>query len=326
MPGDERFFDATCACFDLGAMTARPVAIAGGLSNDLYHVTTDRGEFAVKRMVANAHAASFKRNVEASFAVERLAQRAGIAMPAPVPVAGSGEALGRVADGIEECWVRVHAWVNAARVDEDRIEPGDIASLGAILAILHSLPISGNGLASWPETPSMDRDWRTALNVGGDAAQATGPLTNSIDILEEIVRRGRQASRSRRVLSHRDLDAKNLLRGRRGDLIVIDWDAAGPVDAQWDAVNVAMDWSGVRQGPVSESSFEGFLDAYTLAGGKLDPIRPEHFAGWSEGVLDWLWFNLERAGSPDSAESLRGRREMEHTARFLARAATWIAK
>ncbi len=321
---DSGFFEETCACFDLGTIVARPEVIPGGLSNRLYRVVTGRGQYAVKRMVANANSASFKHNVEASFAVEQLAQAAGIAMPAPIPAAGTNEALARIADGEEHCWVRVHSWVGAERITEVEIDPGDIAAVGAILATLHGLPTLDAGSTSAQDPHSMERDWRTALHASAYAPRAVPSLLGAIDGLEGLVGRGYAVPRSTPVLSHRDLDAKNLLRGDRGELIVIDWDAAGPVDPQWDAVGVAMDWSGVRQGPVSQPAFDGFLDAYALAGGHLDPITPEHFAGWAEGVLDWLWFNLERAGSPDPSERLRGRREVGATARFLPAAAAWI--
>lgn len=323
---DLGFLEEACARFDLGTIVASPVSVAGGLSNRLYRVTTNRGEFAVKRMVANATSASFKRNVEASFAIERLALAAGIAMPVPIPpVAGSDEALGKVADNDEPCWVRVHEWVSATRIDEDKIARGDIASLGAILAKLHRLPPPGpdHALGPDPQRPTSERDWRSALVNQSEA----GPLIEAIAVLEDIVRVGHATPRSERVLSHRDLDAKNLLRDAGGALIVIDWDAAGPVDAEWDAVGVAMDWSGIRKGRkgyLSRWTFEAVLDAYVMAGGRLGPVGPASFTGWCEGVLDWLWFNVERMGSPDAIERGRGRSEVEATERFLPTAAAWI--
>jgi hypothetical protein len=67
------------------------------------------------------------------------------------------------------------------------------------------------------------------------------------------------------------------------------------------------------------------LDAYANAGGELAPIRPAHFAGWAEGMLDWLWFNLERRGSTDAIERRLGESEVDVTTAFLPTAATWIA-
>jgi aminoglycoside phosphotransferase (APT) family kinase protein len=320
MSSDRRFFEEVCQRFGLGTIAATPVAVEGGLSNRLSRVTTNRGDYAVKRMVANADSPSFKRNVEASFAVERLAYAAGIAMPEPIPVSSSGEALGRILDRGDLCWVRVHRWVSARRVAAEDIEPGDVAQLGGILAALHRLPFAS------PESPSRrppapERDWRAALS-----SHAAAPaLFDAIVALENIVRPGYEAPRPGRVVSHRDLDAKNVLRDEHGTLIVIDWDAAGPIDPQWDVIGVAMDWSGVWHGAVSPEAFEAVLEAYANAGGTLEPVTPASFTGWAEGTLDWLWFNLERSASPDPGERLRGQAEVEATVRFLPTAAVWIA-
>ncbi len=321
MSADRQFFEAVCRCFDLGTLGATPVTVEGGLSNRLFRVTTNQGEYAVKRMVANAEAPSFKRNVEESFAVDRLALAASIAMPGPIPVPGSDEALGRITDRGEPCWVRVHRWVSAKRVKAEEIEPGDLAQVGGILAALHRLPLSSREVPA-PHVPSApERNWRAALSSHAGAPA----LIDTIEVLEDTVRRGYLTDTSRRVLSHRDLDAKNLLRRADGTLVLIDWDAAGSVNPQWDAIGVALDWSGIWHGAVSREAFEAILDAYTIAGGTLEPVTPASFAGWAEGMLHWLWFNLERSGSTDPGERPRGQAEVEATVRFLPVAADWIA-
>lgn len=315
--------DDVCRRFDLGAARATPVAVAGGLSNRLYRLVTDRGEFAVKRMVANADAPEFKHDVEAAFSVERRAQAAGIAMPEPIPVARSNDALGRITDDEGSCWVRVHRWVDGTPIDPNNIEPGDRAAVGAIVAALHQLPLIDDAgttpVAAWS---IPDRDWPTALA----AFPSASALSEAVPALEEIVRRGYDRVRPNPVLSHRDLDAKNLLRDVRVRLIVLDWDAAGPTDAQWDAVGVAFDWSGIWQGTVSPAAFAEVLDAYVAGSGRLDPITPESFAGWAEGMLDWLWFNLGRAGSPDERERQLGHAEVAVMTQLLPLAAAWIGK
>ncbi len=313
--------DDVCRRFDLGTARAAPVAVAGGLSNRLYHLVTELGEFALKRMVANAHAPEFKRNVEAAFAIERLAQAAGIAMPEPIPVAGSDEALGLITDDEGPCWVRVHRWVEASPVDPGNLEPRDRAEVGAILAALHGLPLIDDATTTPVAAGSMpDRDWTAALAAHPFAVSLAGPVS----VFEEIVRRGYGHPRSGPVLSHRDLDAKNLLRDGQGRLILLDWDAAGPTDAQWDVIGVAMDWSGIREGTASSQRFADILDGYSVAGGSVDPVTPASFAGWCEGVLDWLWFNVERSSSTDRHERHRGELEVNDTARFLPLAAAWI--
>ncbi len=315
-----RFLEDVCATFDLGTIRGTPRLVEGGLSNRLYHLATNRGEYAVKRMVANAEAAGFKANVEGAFAVERLAHAAGIAMPAPVPVPGTSEALARVMERDRPCWVCVHEWVFAEQVSTDQLQPGDVDRIGAILAALHRLPPPTRASTAKGSAPPPARDWRTALARRTD----DGSLFAAIELLEEIARRGHAAPASGQAWSHRDLDAKNLLRDASGELIVIDWDAAGPIDPRWDVVGVAMDWSGVREGRFSPQSFEAMLDAYALAGGQPGSVGLDSFAGWSEGVLDWLWFNLERSGASDPGERRLGESEVGHSARFLPVAAAWI--
>jgi thiamine kinase-like enzyme len=318
MPPHPEFFADISTRFDLGTPIAPVVAISGGLSNRLYRLETDQGVFAVKRMVANADAPAFKANVEAAFVAEQRAREAGIPMPEPVPSADLGEALSRIMDREKPCWVRVHRWVDASVITPDDVRPADRARVASILATMHRL--------SYPDDPSpatyaASRDWTSAL----PAALNQPALIDAIVRLEEIVHRGYATAASARVLSHRDLDAKNLLRTTGGDLIVIDWDAAGPVVAQWDVAGVAMDWSGIREGRFSPEAVGQFLRDYTAAGGHTAPISPESFAGWAEGVLDWLWFNLERSQASDPAERALGQAEVIASTLFIPDAARWIS-
>ncbi len=327
MSNDCRFFGNVCERFGLGTVTGRPLVIAGGLSNRLHHIVTDRDEYAVKRMVANADSDAFKQNVEASFAVERLAHAAGIAMPEPVPVPGSTEALGRIDHDGTPCWVRVHRWVSATPLGAESIDPVDTEWVGSMLASLHRLPASRVELLPALHAAAPERNWREALPLRDERPAPRldfAAVLDGIDFLEGIVRDGYRQTPARGVLSHRDLDAKNVLRDESGTLIVIDWDAAGPVHAQWDAIGVAMDWSGIRESNPSRRRFTTLLDAYVAAGGVLDPLTPASFTGWTEGVLEWFWFNLERTVADDPNERRRGRTEVEATARFLPRAASWI--
>lgn len=320
MPSATDFFSEVCRRFGLGQTTLPPVVVPGGLSNRLYHLRTDQGEFAVKRMVANADSPAFQRNVEAAFVVEQRAAAAGISMPIPIPVPGSGYALARMADQNGPCWVRVHRWIAGEGVEADNLAPGDLDDLATILARLHDLPCDDIVSDAALEAPSVARDWTTALARHADIA---GSLHESVASLEHIVRLGYESGSRADVLSHRDLDAKNLLRGPDG-FIVLDWDAAGPTNAHWDTVVMALDWAGVRADAISTDAFERFLAAYTEAGGTLGPIREASFAGWAEGVLDWLWFNLDRASSADPLEQNLGRHEVAASARFMPSAAEWI--
>lgn len=317
---DMRFFADICSRFDLGNVIGPPIDVPGGLSNRLYRLRTDRGEFAVKRMVASAESPSFQGNVEAAFAVEQRAADAGIAMPSPVPVQETGQALARIAAQNGSCWVRVHRWIAGDPVRADQFGSQGRDELATILARLHRLPCADLLPDTALEATPAVRDWEAAFHHHG---KLTPSLSQYIAELERIIRLGYDSGVGADVVSHRDLDPKNLLRTTDG-LSVIDWDAAGPTNAHWDTMIMALDWSGVRDDGISTDAFERFLAAYTNAGGMLGQIKTASFSGWAEGVLDWLWFNLERATANDPIEHQLGRSEVTISARFIPPATEWI--
>jgi hypothetical protein len=238
--------------FALGRPVGPAEPVTGGLSNELWRLVTGQGGWAVKRMVTNAHRPEFTANVEASYAVERRAWAAGVAMPEPVPDPATGQALAPVGGSL----VRVHRWV------EGTTAGGSPADAAALLATIHAA-----GPARWaaPPEPAWDGD-RWGAEVG--------PLARRV------------AQAPERVLvidSHRDLDPKNTLRGTDGALLAIDWDAAGPVCAVQEAVAVALDFSGGQPG-----AFRAALRAYERKRSVVVPREPWVFGGWVAAQGGWL--------------------------------------
>jgi Ser/Thr protein kinase RdoA (MazF antagonist) len=247
--------ERVAATFGLGLPVWEPVTVAGGLSNQLWRLDTDRGAFAVKRMVANAERQALVENVEAAFAIERRAWAAGVPVPEPVVDPSSGRALARI-DG---ALFRVHRWVDGSPGSGSPVEAA------GLLARIHAV-----GRARWAPTPS--RGW-AAERWGADLVELTRKTTAGPD----------------RVLvvdSHGDLERKNTLRRGDGTVLALDWDAAGPVGAVHEAVGVALDWSDAQPGGFAEA-----VEAYVRHSGVVVPPRPWVFAGWVAAQGGWLDHN-----------------------------------
>jgi hypothetical protein len=240
------------ATFGLGRPLGPAGPVAGGLSNELSRLVTERGTYAVKRMVTNAHRPDFVANVEASYAVERRARSAGVAMPEPVPDPATGRALAPVDGSL----VRVHRWV------EGTAAAGAPEAGAALLATIHA---AGRERWATPPEPAWDGD-RWGAGVGALARRVAGA-----------------PGRVLVVDSHRDLDPKNTLRGTDGVLLALDWDAAGPVCAVQEAVAVALDFSGGRPG-----AFRAALRAYEKKRAVPVPREPWVFGGWVAAQGGWL--------------------------------------
>ncbi|WP_114856371.1 phosphotransferase enzyme family protein [Brachybacterium sp. YJGR34] len=254
------------------------VPVAGGFSNDLWHVTTSSGDVAVKVMRAHAGSTGFRDRIETSFAIEQNAFRAGVPCPEPVPTP-EGNALLRV-DGL---WARAHRWV-----DGSSPRPADhLEDAGELLARIHRV-----GAPSVRRIVDHPRDAETWAALAGRPG-VPGELSEQLlAAAPELAHLG-AATAARGPLdaahadSHGDLDPKNTLLSR-GGLLAVDWDAAGPRPITREAVTLALDWSA------SLEDFRRALTAYTAASGASLPGEPWVLGGWVEALSDWLAFNVEQ--------------------------------
>ena len=250
--GGPVLMEDVAARFALGRPAGPAEPVTGGLSNELWRLVTGQGSWAVKRMVTNAHRPEFTANVEASYAVERRARAAGVAMPEPVPDPATGRALAPVGGSL----VRVHRWVEGTTAD------GSPADGAALLASIHAA-----GPARWaapPEPAWAGAHWGAELVT---LARRVAPAPERVLVVD----------------SHRDLDPKNTLRGTDGALLALDWDAAGPVCAVQEAVAVALDFSGGQPG-----AFRTALRAYERKRSVVVPREPWVFGGWVAAQGGWL--------------------------------------
>ncbi len=96
------------------------------------------------------------------------------------------------------------------------------------------------------------------------------------------------------VLSHRDLDAKNVL-WKSGAPTLIDWESAGPIHPMHDFLETVLYWSLDEKNHLQPDHFEAFIKGYLSAGGRLDfPIEPALSAGYAS-KLGWLAYSLSKA-------------------------------
>ena len=117
------------------------------------------------------------------------------------------------------------------------------------------------------------------------------------------------------VAGHRDADDKNTLITEDGRLLLIDWDAAGPVDPAHELTSVLIDWSGAPAGEGRTEVVRAILEAYSANSDTLLPLDP---SGWISAQLGWLHFNLQRAlGDFEAEDAELGQREVTN---FLERA------
>jgi thiamine kinase-like enzyme len=288
-----------CTAFDLGEALAEPVRVAGGWTHRLWRLTTDRGVFAVKEIGIDPGGTWQAPWIERAFGVERAAYEAGVPMPRPVPVAASGTCLAETVSSDGETIVaRAHEWVEGDGLHHT-VYPADVSeTVARVIARIHALNLPASetlaeallvgGEEHWlslaERVERSDIEWRWEFRG----------LLPTISELEAYVVFARTDT-TPLIMSHRDADQKNWMRTPAGELLLVDWDAAGRVHPRHEVAALALRWGGVGLGEPDWRIVRAWINAYRDAGGELDRIRPGDLGEFISVAIWWFEFNVRRA-------------------------------
>ena len=104
------------------------------------------------------------------------------------------------------------------------------------------------------------------------------------------------------MLSHRDMDSKNVLwtRTETGDQpLVIDWEAAGRVHPLQERLETALCWSDDGR---RTCCFDAFMEGYGSLPRDASRLAEQAAAAVVLGRLDWLRYNLLRSLGGEGAD------------------------
>ncbi len=325
---------AVLTAFGLPGAPLALVEVDGAWSNRVLRLRTTDGDYAVKELRNPWGEPRWREWLDESWRLELAVLAAGVGVPEPVPVPGTGECVAYVAraGGAGDLPVRLHRWVEGARPGPGPV-PLDVARwAGRTLATVHALgleprdpmlfPRPGTWTAdTWPDLVARTR----AAGVGWweRLASAQPVVRRAADLLPA-------PDGSPTVLTHGDLDQKNLLVTSAGPLLC-DWDVAVPHVREHDLADVAVSLAAWRDRSVARA----VLGAYAAAGGRARPPRPQDVGLALMVRLDWIAFCVDRASgvrAADPDETARAAslvpgllRELEHQVRVAESLDTWLA-
>jgi len=296
---DKTLWHDIAAAYGLGAWTAPPQAVTGGLKHRLYRARTGRGEYAVKVLSPQllrepGHLARYGRAEQIARAAARAGLPAVCALPSPE---GPVQPVGAAA-------VMVFPWLSGTTLLPAPAPLDAARQIGALLGRLHALAPDVPGLEP-PAVPHFPSDhWAGVARLG---AEDGAPWTASVKkALPDLCEWSAAASRAREALggawtaTHRDMDQKNVLWSGPHAPHLLDWEEAGAMNPALELMGAALNWAGQAAGPPDAAVFAAFLGGYRSAA-PSDPAALRHAA---VAVLDkwlvWLDFNLHRSLAPET--------------------------
>ena len=289
--------DLAVESFGLGDLVAPAVPVSQAWSNDVFQVETATGAYAVK-LYPLGMSTCRRSQLNAGMDFERLILRDG-SIPVPLPVASDGEWLIELDTPAGRRLARCHRWVTGEPAAQP-LRADLIQAAGRYLGVLHAMHRPGGDtvqLASFDAVrcaAAVQNAHRRLLGWADQLAALTPLVTGLAADLERL----RQQRRPMRI-SHRDYDPKNVVADTAGQLVITDWDYAGPVLADVELLVVATSFAD------TDLDLARFITAYRSAGG--DATGADPLAMTVEAAdLDWMLRNVEacltEADSVDTRE------------------------
>lgn len=300
-----------CENYGLGGVLAlRPVS--GGLLHKMYRVETTSGIYAVK--VLNPEIMQRPTALQNTINSEKVAH----ALESVVPVVAAKEFNGAHVVEQDGAWFMVFDWIEGASVLTPDIAVEHCAKMGELLGKIHAADVEIEGMD--PETETRDMfEWEKlckAMPCGeqGFVSALNNFLPELLALDAEVVH-ALKISSSHKVISHRDLDPKNVM-WQGNQPYIIDWEAAGYVNPFQELVEVINYWITETDGSYNFEKLSVLMDAYK-------EYKEARFVDWDtvllrsfDGILGWLEYNMRRAAGMtgnDEADREEGKKQVEGT-------------
>jgi len=285
-----------CKLYNLGKPISIPRRVHGGLLHIMWHVNTDKGPYAIKQLSDKVDLSNTVviQNYELS---ENIANNF-IAQGIPAVCALKNDD-GEYLSIIDKIGFLVYPWVEARAIPEGKISEHHASQIAAILAKMHLMRLEMPNMPEFkfdvftsPELVELiSTSAKDNCSFVKDLQKASSDLIAINDAYIDAI----SVLKSDVIVSHGDLDPKNVLWNNSGNPVLIDWESARKLNPTYEIINASLDWSGITK-EFNKRLFSEMLVAYKQAGGIVEPSSIEAaFYGALGNWINWMVYNIERS-------------------------------
>lgn len=279
---------ALCVHFELGAPIKPAQRVYGGLLHSMWRVDTNKASYAIKQLSQEIDLKNqvVVANYNISERIASLFSERGI--PA---IAALGDKPLTLINGTG---FLVYPWVQAKYID---ITEKHALKIAVILAKMHALNLhveniedsvfeiySSDYLVDLIEKARACPFAKQLKSHQSDILKANQAFIDAVSVLGKNV-----------VVSHGDLDPKNVLWDDNENPFLIDWESARRLNPTYEIVNASLDWSGITT-HFDKTIFVKMIEAYQNEKGAFNRNEYEaSFYGVLGNWLHWMVFNIKRS-------------------------------
>ena len=225
--------------FNLGQQVQPPERVHGGLLHIMWRLDTDKGSYAIKQLSKDIDLKNERviKNYELS---EKIASRfSALGIPAVPAIENTGQYLFMG----DETGFLVYPWVNAKALDQHAVSESHALKIAEILAKMHCLNLDEPEITQ-PEFYTHTN--QKILELLDKAENFNCPFADdlrknqkNILLANEAYQNAIPKLKTHIIVSHGDLDQKNVLWDSSNNPILIDWEAACKIDPTYDIIGTA---------------------------------------------------------------------------------------
>ena len=294
--------ECLCSRLAIGRPSQGVARVFGGLHHTMWRLDTSLGTYAVKQLSADTDLddADIVDHYNVTEAIAEAFYRRGI------PAIYARKANAQYLQIIGNVGYLTHPWTSAVALDLKRISERHALQVAGLLARMHRADIFIPNLQEpqlevHPEEKIFDlvhRASEAGLAIARPLREQLPAFLNIVDCHQRAI----QILQQHTVISHGDLDQKNVLWDVQGRPFLIDWECARKLNPTFEIMLEALDWSGIAS-RFNPELFGKILSAYEAAGGVVEPAAIEaSFHGILGDWLTWLMYNVGRSVFLEDAE------------------------
>ena len=284
-----------CSLLELGAFRGTVSPVPGGFHHCMWRLETQSGCFAIKQLAddMDMNDAATVAQINSTEVTAHEFSRHGI--PALYSLHVDRQHL-QLLDGVGYL---VYPWTNATACHRNGIEEHHAVIVASTLAHMHRSDINVPELRDVPAFPvTAERVIDLVQLARQRNVRYNHILENRLDDLLRIVELHAPALEhleGHQVISHGDLDHKNVLWDEAGEPLLIDWESARRLNPTYELLLEALDWGGITA-HFDARPFTTILQAYVDAGGLIDEDMIPAASDAIQGAwVSWLLYNVGRA-------------------------------
>lgn len=268
--------------------------VTGGLSHRMYKVTTNKGIYAIKEL----NPGIMKRE-EAYLNFVFSEKVTEIVKENRINAIGTILVDGNYISKIDDYYFMIFQWVEGKILKADEITQRHCEIIGEILAKIHNIDFSSIEDEKRKNLILEQFEWNKYIDILENQNKPyTEKLKQNIDILYRLNKEAVKAleyANTNLVISHRDLDRKNIM--WQADIpFIIDWEASGYTNPTIELIQVAWYWSGGDVRNINYDKFKNIITSYKkYYKGNVDNQIDILVKADIYGGLNWLNYNLERS-------------------------------